>query len=253
MGGEENYDFLQKEKSGSWSCGKKTKKEDLLLIYLIKPVSAIVATAIASSDAKPHKKWRFIANIKNIKIIKPPVTLAEMRQRIPESNWVKNPRSPIYYVPKDIVSRLPAKLKRKLIPELSDKIISSAGAGFGTPEQNRAVEKAACKAVRLYYLQKGFKVVSREKENLGYDFDVNRDTKKLHVEVKGISGSITKFIITAKEANRANADSKFRLAAVTEAMTELRRTHIFTGKEFLKKFELISLAYYAEVKQNLSA
>lgn len=252
MGGEENYELLQKKEASWWSCGKETKEGELLLIYLIKPISAIVAMATTSSGAKPRKAWRFGADIKNIKIIEPPITLSEIRQQIPEWRWAKSARRATYLNETKVINKLLklANLKRRKSPE---KIISSAGAGFGTPEQNRVVEKAACKAVRHDFENRGYKFESREKENLGYDFDANRNGEKLHVEVKGISGAVAKFIITANELKLARTDLQFRVAAVTEALTAHPKIHHFTGRGFLKKFGLIPLAYFAEMKPKFSA
>jgi hypothetical protein len=129
--------------------------------------------------------------------------------------------------------------------------ISAVGAGFGTPEQNRIVEKAACKAIQGHFESKGYKLVSREIEKVGYDFDARRNGEELHIEVKGVSGSVRKFIITPKEIKCARTDSKFRLAVVTEATASTRKIKIFKQKEFLKFFELKALAYSAEDKSGL--
>ncbi len=131
--------------------------------------------------------------------------------------------------------------------------VKVSGGGFGSAERNRLVEQAACKAVRKRYEQRKYEVVSREKENLGYDFDATRNSEKLHLEVKGVSGSLLKFPITANEVARARSDSKFQLVVVTETTLSTRKIHIYSRKEFLKLFDLKPFAYFAEVKRSLPA
>src|SRR5208282_2300813 len=105
------------------------------------------------------------------------------------------------------------------------------------------------KAVKRYFERQGYKVVSCERQNLGYDFNVSRNGEMLHVEVKGVSGLVSKFIITAGEVKCARTDSKFRLVVVTEATVPKRKIELFTPKEFLKFFKLKTIAYFAEDKR----
>jgi len=77
--------------------------------------------------------------------------------------------------------------------------VQVSGGGFGTPIQNRYVEKATCAAIRRHFQHRGYAVRSREKEKVGYDFDVQRGHELLHVEVKGVSGTALRFPITANE------------------------------------------------------
>jgi hypothetical protein len=258
VGKHVEYEHLKElaktKETDRWSCGKDTKDGNLLFFYLMKPQREIVASATASGDAipTPEEDWPYMVEFKNVKIIKKPITLDTLKG-IPDWGWPKQPRRHTY-LDDPIANELMklANLKRKPIPELPPRI-NVVRAGFGSPEQNRLVERAACKAVRLHFEKAGYDFDSREKENLGYDFDARRKGEELHVEVKGTSGLLLKFVITANEVKCAHNDSKFRLAAVTEATTTCREIHIFTGKEFLKKFELKPSAYFAEVKQNLSA
>ena len=149
------------------------------------------------------------------------------------------------------ITKLLAK-RRKFTTTPTKKRVGN-GAGFGSAERNRVVEQAACKLLKKYFNRLGYEVVSREKENLGYDFDVTKNGETIHVEVKGVSGSMLKFPITANEIACARTDSKFRLAVVVEATTPKRKIYIFTRKEFLSGFGLTPLAYFAEAKKSLHA
>lgn len=251
---ESDYDWLQKNKTGSWSCLKETKKGDLLFFYFTKPHCAIVASAIASDDAGPDKKWRYRVGIKNIEMLLPGITLDEMLGKIPEWNWAKSPRHNTY-LKESIAKKLLKLAHRKGQQAVAPTIrITATGAGFGsTPEEIRIVERAACEAVKLHFEKIGYEIVSRESEKLGYDFDACRNGEELHIEVKGVSSSILKFLITANEVACAKTDSKFRLAVVTEAKTKKRKVHIFSRKDFLKNFMLTPLAYFAEAKKRLHA
>lgn len=180
-----------------------------------------------------------------------------MLKEIPNWGWPKQPRRVNYLRDPFMVKKLFKLANRKREGRDVDnpdekaaaEIRNSAGAGFGDFKQNLKVELAACKAFKDYYKRKGYLVTSREKENIGYDFDVSKNGETLHVEVKGISGSGFKFPITANEVACAKSDSKFHLAVVSEATTPRRKVHVFTRNEFQNGFGLKPLAYFAEIKR----
>ncbi|MEY2480243.1 MAG: 5-methylcytosine-specific restriction enzyme [Verrucomicrobiota bacterium] len=120
------------------------------------------------------------------------------------------------------------------------------GAGFGTPQQNRQVERVACAAIRAYFRRRGYTVRSREKEKLGYDFDVRRQHEVLHVEVKGVSGAKLRFPVTANEIRCASIDPRFHVAVVASARTRARKIYLFDAKRFLENFAFSALAFFAE-------
>ena len=256
---DDDYDELKdlavSKGESRWSCLKDTEDGDLLFFYFTKPKSAIVATGIASGNKERGgaDEWAYMVGIKNIEMLQPPISLEKLRICFPKWGWAKSPRYDTY-VSDPMVSKLQKLARCKGQPNAGARVqMNNAGGGFGTPEQNRIVEQAACKAVQRHFRNQGYELVSREKENLGYDFDVRRKSEELHIEVKGISGSLLKFMITTNEIKCARTDSKFQLAAVTEATTVRRHIQFFTGKEFLNKFGLKPAAYFAEVKRNLSA
>lgn len=88
------------------------------------------------------------------------------------------------------------------------------GAGFGSIEENRRVERAAIRAVSALYRERGWRVTSREALHLGYDLLCTERNSTHHVEVKGIRGSLCSFPITANETQAAEADPNFRLCVV---------------------------------------
>ena len=230
-------------KTSSWGCGKDTKTGDRLLIYFEQPHSAIVASAVALKDAVPGDSWPFVTRVGKIKILPSPITLSEMRLMFPRWKWLHYPRSK-QYLDTEKAETLMERAGRKV--ETFPVSVRVSGAGFGTATQNRLVERAACDAVRKYFKRRQYEVVSREREDCGYDFDVSRNGKTLHVEVKGISGSLAKFPITSNEVTCARRDTKFRLAIVTQARASERRVQLMTGKVFLRRFELTPLAYFAK-------
>jgi hypothetical protein len=226
-----------------WACGKHTFAGDTILIYFQHPRSAIVAIATASEDAEPGIQWPYYTELENVKLLPAPVDLKELRKMFPRWRWLKQPRNN-QYLDKEKANAL---LKRVALILRADPIsVKISGGGFGTPEQNRIVEAAARQALKRHF--RGYKVISREKENLGYDFDVCRRGEVLHVELKGVSGEGLGFPITANEVRCAETDDNFHIAVVTNAR-RVPRVRIFTAREFLTQFKTSPLAYYANFRQ----
>lgn len=86
-------------------------------------------------------------------------------------------------------------MRRRRKPELSERV---GGAGFGRPEQNKLVERAAVRYVRHYGVRAGQLVMSRPKT---MDMILNaRLSKEHHVEVRGARGEGQRFVLTAPRA-----------------------------------------------------
>jgi hypothetical protein len=124
----------------------------------------------------------------------------------------------------------------------------SVGAGFGDPESNKKVERAAVELVTNKYQNDGWIVVSLETEKCGFDLLCQKDGVEKHIEVKGISGNEISFIITANELRKAQSDPYFTIYAVTSALSENPTLHPFTAQQFLEKFSLNEIAYRAAIK-----
>jgi hypothetical protein len=93
--------------------------------------------------------------------------------------------------------------------------------GFGGPEHRKAVETAAVNATSIGLNRLGYAVVSREKDNIGYDLHAvhRKNGHELHVEVKGTSSSTPSFFMTANEYDYQRVP-EWRLAVVTDALTK---------------------------------
>jgi len=128
-----------------------------------------------------------------------------------------------------------------------EEAIKNGGAGFGDPETNRRVERAAILHVESLYRSAGWLVVSREKEHLGYDLLCKKDGKELCLEVKGIRQTIQSFIITKKEKDTAK-DARFRLCLVTSALTNPELIE-YTGFELLRNFDFTALAFRSDLRK----
>ena len=86
-------------------------------------------------------------------------------------------------------------------------------------EARKRVEKAAVSFVTNEYQSLGFKVTSREKENVGWDLDAKKDGISLKLEVKGLAQSQVSVRISDNEykSMMSNKDC-YRLCVVTNAI-----------------------------------
>jgi hypothetical protein len=116
------------------------------------------------------------------------------------------------------------------------------GAGFGTPEENARVERAAVKAVREQLVAEGWTVRSAEIEKVGYDLECIKGKASLHVEVKGIRGTKLSFMLTAAERKRATEDLQFHLFAVTRVLST-PVLHRYKGLELEGHFAFSTLQW----------
>ncbi|GEM_PF-4608794 len=123
-----------------------------------------------------------------------------------------------------------------------------SGAGFGIPEENKKVEKAAVDFVKQKYINDGWEVNSVENEKCGYDLECHKDGITENVEVKGISGTEQSFIITAGEIYQAQTNSLFVLAVVTSARSQPPVLTRYSGRDFFDCFELKPLQYRAVLR-----
>lgn len=123
------------------------------------------------------------------------------------------------------------------------------GAGFGEPEINKKVEAAAVKYAKKWYHERGWTVRSVEKEKPGYDLQCKRNKIEEHVEVKGVSGTILSFPITAPEKRKAKEDPDFVLFVVTSALSTHPLPRRWRGPDFLKNFNFEPLQFIAREKR----
>lgn len=228
-----------------WACPKNTQSGDRLLIYFQQPHSEIVAVAQALSGAVPGEYWRYEAKIGRVQLLPNRIGLDEMRKRFPRWGWPRYPRGSTY-LDDHKAKWFWTRAMQPPAPQLKVSKVAGRGAGFGEAETNALVERAAVQAVRRQLVSEGYKIVSRERERIGYDLDATRDGTTLHIEVKGISGLLLQFPITGAEVKKSTSDAAFRLFAVTEARTKRPKIHRFGGREFIKRFALTPVCYIAQ-------
>jgi hypothetical protein len=115
--------------------------------------------------------------------------------------------------------------------------------GFGTPEHRKEVEESAVAATTKELAKLGYKCVSREKDNVGYDLQATRsnDGDTLHLEVKGTSGTQSRFFMTSNEHDYLPAP-EWRLAMVTDALGK-PVVDIFTLSQFREAFDFAPLVW----------
>ena len=119
------------------------------------------------------------------------------------------------------------------IEDESDPLIN-----FGTAEQRKKVEMAAEEAAAVYLDELGYTVVRRSDEKIGYDLQaIPKDGgQDLYVEVKGTSGSISRFFMTPNELLFLTAKG-WRFALVTDALTE-PAIEFLDRRRFKARFDL---------------
>lgn len=129
-----------------------------------------------------------------------------------------------------------------------ERQIRNAGAGFGSAEKNREVEKAAISFVTKQYKSQGWKVQSVEYEKKGYDLLCKKEQAEEHVEVKGVRGTKLSFIVTSGEIRQARENPRSVFCVVTSALDKPQLSH-YTGQEFIESFRLEELAFRASLRR----
>ena len=119
------------------------------------------------------------------------------------------------------------------------------GAGFGTPEQNKRVERAAVQHVMRHLRAQRWAVRDVSRENRGYALVCKRTRQELHVEVKGARGEGQQFLITTRELSTWANDERFTLAFVREALSATPILSFFPGPAARAEFEFRPLSYIA--------
>jgi len=118
--------------------------------------------------------------------------------------------------------------------------------GRRQPDLKR-VERAAVDFVTAHYRAARWTISSVEEDKIGYDLVAQRGRIERHLEVKGLSGTEPRFVLTAREYREAGADSRFRLCLVTSATTPGQQ-HLreWTGVDLLAQATFSPTAYAVE-------
>lgn len=112
---------------------------------------------------------------------------------------------------KEVIDYIQNYSKRKPVVSISSLTVDA--------EARKKVEIAAVEYVTKEYQSLGYKITSREKENVGWDLDAEKKDVKLKLEVKGVAQSQVSVHITQNEYQTmmANKDC-YRLCVVTNAV-----------------------------------
>lgn len=241
-----------------WICASRVRRGDRLLVYIFVPEHKIASTAIADCDAwYDDETKRYRTTLRDVRWLKTPIARQEIMDALPDWRWTIN-CSTRCRVPDNVADWLWTLSERDGTadsisqPKKGTKATrrrSPKGAGFGRSESNRIVEQAAVALVTDHFVDQGYTVTSRESENVGYDLDVQRGTDVLHVEVKGVSGRIPEFFLTANERTCSEEDRAFRICVVTEATAGSAKIHMYGGKELHERYELVPITFRAEQRK----
>ncbi len=126
-------------------------------------------------------------------------------------------------VPNSVKLHLPPKPEEELSEDLR-------GGGFGNAAENRQVEHAAIQVVTDAYGAEGWTVSSVESDKYGWDLTAKRGRTVEHIEVKGIRGPKIEFFLTANEHRRSETDTRWKLVAITNALSPRPNWYELTGK-----------------------
>jgi len=165
--------------------------------------------------------------------------------------WIPNPRAAVCSLSQfkaDIYKRLPWNQRQHEGQDILATRMPMIPAGFGTPEMNRKVEKAAVNRVSRMYRSKGWSVISVEHKKLGFDLFCKMGTKVKKAEVKGVKGRTLGFLMTGGEFRKASEDSHFVLHVVIDALSKHPQVKTWTGKAMLRDFQFAPIQYQVQLK-----
>jgi len=127
----------------------------------------------------------------------------------------------------------------------SEVVGRANGAGFGSPDANRRVERSAVQHVTRHFRSRRWRVRDVSKLKRGYDLDCTRKGLHLKVEVKGVAGAKRRFPITAAERGLWSQDQSFVLALVTHARRKHATPELFRGPTSIRRFHFVPLQFMA--------
>lgn len=106
------------------------------------------------------------------------------------------------------------------------------------------VEKGAIDYAMSLMWKKGFDFLhDAQKDKCGYDLVFGKGRQRVHLEVKGLSGSKRAFNLTRKEYDCAGRDTDWSILIVTTALRRPKHT-MLSGTELLKSLKRIEPQYY---------
>lgn len=214
---------------GRWSVGNRVQGiEPGDRAYLLRQGThgrGVVAIGEVTSEPFPDESWRddggttqyvYVTWLEAVPLDQR-IDIQDLKSEIPEFKWDN-----VYSSGRDITEH-GAALEGLWFGQATEAAPLPPvvqGAGFGSAEQNREVEKAAIQHVTAAYESEGYEVSSVEAARCGWDLTATRGKEELHLEVKGIAGSLVRFFLTANEYRTAVVDPNWILVAVTDALDE---------------------------------
>ena len=175
---------------------------------------------------------------------KKPDTRYDLCNRLANHGWLDRTDNKRWFFIKSAQNKIAGGGKENENGSNEASPASAFGAGFGNPEENKEVEKAAIAIVKKKYKFDGWTVKSVERDKCGYDLECHKGETTENIEVKGVRGSEQSFFITAREVQQAQTDPKFVLFLVTSALTSPVLSR-YSGPEFVRCFELKVVQYRA--------
>jgi 5-methylcytosine-specific restriction endonuclease McrA len=175
QGGIDNGDKAWLEKAArlrlgcrSWIAPKSANTGDEVVIFVTG--YGFFATAQVTSSAKPRLDWanRYGAGLASIRLIQPAISLAVIRQAIPELRWAKYPRSITTPVPRIAaqVRDLIVRRRKRGLSDLDESILQMANidelraralacARSSVPSKRQSVNyRVGSLAIHLYVLRR---------------------------------------------------------------------------------------------------
>ncbi len=113
--------------------------------------------------------------------------------------------------------------------------------------ENQDMQLAAINFAANFYKEEGWSVTSVTLDKFGYDLVCIKGNERQDVEVKGVSGIQSQFIISAKELELAQRNRFFVLCVVFSALGNPTFQR-WTGQRMLQKFNFEPISYKAMIK-----
>lgn len=214
---------------GRWSVGNRVQGiEQGDRAYLLRQGAhgrGIVAIGEITSEPFTDESWRedggtaqyvYVTWLEAVPLDER-IDIRDLKAAIPEFSW-----DSVYSSGREVTAH-GAALEALWVGQASDAASLPPvvqGAGFGTAEQNRKVEKAAIQHVRAAYEAEGYAITSVEAAQCGWDLTASKGREELHIEVKGVAGSLVRFFLTANEYKTALADPYWLLVVVTAVLED---------------------------------
>ena len=122
------------------------------------------------------------------------------------------------------------------------------------PLMRQEVEKKAINVTTNYYKKHGFTVVSKEKDNIGWDLEADNGDTLLKIEVKGLSGDSINIGLTPNEYREMKRNaSTYRISVVTKALTTSYKLSIFEYSPEIDAWEDEDGTMRLTIKESISA